>query len=515
MENTTLAEKQNRIRCNLGDSVSTESTVEYTLPDYLPEIRRVLRLESRVIPSGQYLDGSRAEFAGIVMHTVLYADEEGHAAAVNVNSDYTVLFPYGGGEEVSAHVLTRVESTACRPSGPRKLSLRSLLKSNIELYQPTEVPHPEAEVPLERTERQVACMRVDYGEKKEFTLSDSVPAEGIAPDTVTPLFSDAAIVCRELRPTAEGVTLRGDAMLRCVLRTEDGRLLSFTRRIPFEEEAQLPGAEEADACRAYACCTSVAVSAVGDGKDGTLLQFDLNAECEPRAVKNETVSVTSDVYAPSCRSETVGGELNCVSHLASAVGCYTVSGSGNGAEERADRVVDTAAVATVRKISAEGGRVVILGDIQAKLLLAAAEEEGERSLATEYSYPFRIEPDLRTPIPDNVKYDCQIDVVCAHSRPEAAGYATDTELAVSLTVLEETTVPHIASVRTDPSESYAKDPATMIVTYPEDNETLWSVAKRYHTTPAALAAANQLAPQSNEEAAAPSSLDGVAYLLID
>ncbi|MBO7292852.1 MAG: LysM peptidoglycan-binding domain-containing protein, partial [Clostridia bacterium] len=46
-------------------------------------------------------------------------------------------------------------------------------------------------------------------------------------------------------------------------------------------------------------------------------------------------------------------------------------------------------------------------------------------------------------------------------------------------------------------------------------DTLWSIAERYHTTPAAVAAANRLPFTGNEEAALPHSLDGVSYLLVE
>ena len=64
-----------------AQTVYSDSTAEYTLPDYLPEMRRVLSVRTEVSPSGQYVGQSRAEFAGTCMHRVLYTDAQGQVWA--------------------------------------------------------------------------------------------------------------------------------------------------------------------------------------------------------------------------------------------------------------------------------------------------------------------------------------------------------------------------------------------------------------------------------------------------
>ena len=50
-------EKQAKEQYEVGytyDTLSTECGVDYTLPDYMPEIRKLLRVDARPIPSGRY-----------------------------------------------------------------------------------------------------------------------------------------------------------------------------------------------------------------------------------------------------------------------------------------------------------------------------------------------------------------------------------------------------------------------------------------------------------------------------
>ena len=59
-----------------GEVITSEAAGEYVLPDYQPEIRKILHVRAAVLPSGKYLGGAKAEFAGTVAHTVLYTDAD-------------------------------------------------------------------------------------------------------------------------------------------------------------------------------------------------------------------------------------------------------------------------------------------------------------------------------------------------------------------------------------------------------------------------------------------------------
>ena len=87
-----------------GETVLCEAAGDYELPDYQPEIRKVLSVRATVLPSGKYVGGSKAEFTGSVVHTVLYTDPDGHIASVSLPADYdfAVTVPTESGVTVMA-----------------------------------------------------------------------------------------------------------------------------------------------------------------------------------------------------------------------------------------------------------------------------------------------------------------------------------------------------------------------------------------------------------------------------
>ena len=46
-------------------------------------IRKIIKIDTKAIPSGKFIGGSKAEFAGIVAYTVIYSDSDGKLAAID------------------------------------------------------------------------------------------------------------------------------------------------------------------------------------------------------------------------------------------------------------------------------------------------------------------------------------------------------------------------------------------------------------------------------------------------
>lgn len=503
----------------LRESVPAECSVEHTLPDYMPEIRKILRVDAREIPGGRYLDDAHAEFAGIVGYTVTYTDGEGRLSAVSLNGDYTVTAPMGGCRVAVAYMDAEVENTVCRLGGPRRLSLRSTLRCRPHLVAAVPLPHPEAEG-CERLVRRLPARRTLFGESGEIAFSDGVGVPGCPPEGLHPISCDGSLMIEELRPAADAATLRGTVCIRILAVTEEGRPMSFTSRIPLESEIACEGLLSSDACLPAGQVTSVSVRATGDGEGGTRLEIDGTAECRLLAYRNEEATPTVGMYAPAYRTEVRSQPLSIERLLGTARGHYTASGSlavASG-EERASVVLDSAATATVRKITEEAGHPVVLGDVRVKLLLGGLPEGEETAIpcfSVEYTHPFRIEAPIEIPAASDVRYECRVVPLLSRGRIEEGGYAADTELALSLAAFDSKTCSAVDTLTPYPEERFPRREGEIVVVYPEEGETLWSVAERYHTTPAALARANRLPIEDNEGAAAPASLDGVAYLLVE
>ena len=153
-----------------GQRMRTESAGEYTLPDYQPEIRRVLRVRTRVLPSGKYRRGGRAEYAGLCVHTVLYSAGDGSLASAEVSSEYGFSFP-ADDEAIISMTPPIVEGVSCRLGGPRKLAIRAVLAFTPHVYTEREAGGELAEL---ARDPEVVCLTHHIRSKELTVLSESL-----------------------------------------------------------------------------------------------------------------------------------------------------------------------------------------------------------------------------------------------------------------------------------------------------------------------------------------------------
>lgn len=501
------------------ETLTSEVSVEHTLPDYMPEIRRVRRIDARAIPSGKYVENGSCEFSGIVAYTVIYTDGDGRLAAASLNADYTVPCRMRGtGAPSAAYADIEVESTVCRLGGPRRIGLRSTLKCRPHLIECSELIPPATEG-LECLTRPVLHRKTLVAEVGEIPVYDSYAIAGISPDEVRPLFCDGTFQPADGRASGGALTLRGTANVRVVALGRDGAPLTFSSRIPVEREVTLEGAESGDVPLIVGRPTTLSVRATSDGEGGTRLELDGALECEVRLVKNEESTPLLGVYSTTSPLEVATRNHTAERALGSVSTSYTVSGStALVGEERAATVLDTAATATVRKITAEEGRAVVLGDVKVGMLLAgipAGEDTEVPCHAVEYTHPFRLVTELAVPAGSDVRYECCVSAVGSRGRIEDTGYSDDTELRLLLTAYVPTPLTVVESVRPVSDATYPVREGVITVVYPEEGDSLWSVAERYHTTVASLAALNHLDGEELGDPADPASLFDVGYLLVE
>ena len=124
--NTTLYIKR------FENTASADVTEDISIPDYLPEVRRIVGVHAGVTVDGKYLTGEELEADGSVVYTVLYTTADGSLAQLSESTSYTGRVPlkteddrYGSEDIVLS---ASAENVNCRVTAPRKITLSSRVK---------------------------------------------------------------------------------------------------------------------------------------------------------------------------------------------------------------------------------------------------------------------------------------------------------------------------------------------------------------------------------------------------
>lgn len=519
--------EENRMQRELcPDAMTTEAGCDYTLPDYLPEIRKILSVRTEVLPAAPYEGGGGVELGGTVRHGVLYADGEGRLQALPLHADYSFTLPTEG-ESTGVFSDVAVEGTVCRLGGPRKISLRTRLSGRTRLLYEEEVA-PEIRgmgsdsdrESLETLSERVESARMTCGRSPELALSASLPLECSGADTRA-VWSGGGVLVNECRAEADGMLARGEVYFRVLLSEGEGSPYVLRERIPFECRIAAPGVREGESCVAHGRLLTADVSILpAEGEECGRVAIDLTLELEGCAMGKQscipTTALYSTAYDMTCHHRTLAYHRP----LGVAMGHYTVSGSRGRVDcdgEDAGGIVDAHGRVELGSVSLEGGRAVVTGRVLADLIFTAPPE-GESALpmllSAPIECPFRIETDLRIEGGVSPAFVCHAELISARGRIEERALGVDCEVALWLRAYEKKEKTVLASA--EPAGAVATHGGGHIhVAYPQKGESLFSLGARYHKKRAALARANGLPDTALARSAEPASLDGVHHLIIE
>ncbi|MBR2926449.1 MAG: hypothetical protein IKC31_02600 [Clostridia bacterium] len=492
--------------------VTADLSEDLSLPDYQPEIKRLLRVRATVHPADKYLGAGEAEFSGNVDYCVLYAGNDGALYSLSESGEYRFSVPMEGanaidlGEGIVCDVQITPDMVTGRVAAPRKLGIKCRLRARVRMLgvQQMENALPKDSEGVEALRGSATVARIFLGTSDGISLGDEITMD--LPDTdLRVIASEGQIFVTEASAGSGVVNCRGEVCLKLLV-SEEGegmRPMTLLRRIPFSQEVPVDGAEVNCDCTAHGICTAIGVT-VEEGK----LLCDVTLRLQARAQRNEEISFLRDVYSTKreCQgrieSFTLPQAISAIGGNFSVNQTMTLEEAGIRANQS---IWDASATAILAGMEQERGKVYLTGRLRCHAVLLC---EGEVS-AQEFEIPFRYANDLPqgATVTD---YQATPTVLSCRVRMDGERIHADAEVAISATLMGEKTVQMLTEALF--GDAIAHKACSYTVCYPSREDTLWSVAKRYHKPIEAIATRNALpsAPMADTTA----SLAGVSYLLV-
>ena len=364
----------------------SEVTEDFTLPDYQPEVRRVLGTRARAAAEGKYLSGDELETDGSVTYTVCYVDGEGRLAEASETSSFTVRVPLRSGEDrftpADLAVWVTADSPLCRVTGPRRLTLSSRVRVSVLSQKPTDLAlTAEGAGAVRRRVKTVktACL-------EEIRGSYEISGEIREREKMKIIGAEGTVTVSEVRIAEGKLWMRGEAAVSVLAAREDGgdgtEPVVLRGRAAMEESMELPERTGDGKLRSAVFAVPV-MTEVEAGEDGTV-SWRMEYDAEAELLKCGEGEITADAYSPDCPTELVCRDVFPVAPAAVQNGRLTVTArlrTRPGA--RCIRAWGTA-----DKMQVQGGRAQITGTL--KLTAVCGTPEGEL-VSEESSAPVRCE----------------------------------------------------------------------------------------------------------------------------
>lgn len=510
----------------------TEVTGDFSLPDYQPEIKRLLRIGVGVLPPTCTGSGRDTEMSGALDYYVLYMGHDNALWCAPLSTEYRLSVPVednlgdvSAGEPFVCLGDVTTEAPVGRVTAPRRLSIRCKVQAHVRMYGECLLQSEEGsgeDVEVLTGHGEVARTWRTMGEMIPLQDDILLPMGGAERRVVC---AEGSVMMQEAIPADGGVHLRGEVTVKLTVTPEESAAAFASdeitpvnptpvpeiirRKIPFSATVELDGVTPTCAATACGYCTDLSVQ-MEEGQ----LHVDLGVIPEVRAQRNEPVTYVKDLYSTRHRLSTRHATLPTEKGCRAINGNFTLSDSLPLSEmgmEPDATIVDVTATAMPEALAVDAskGRCVLSGKCLAHLLLL---RDGEYASST-MELPFRYEFDDTDAVSDGTSFDGSVTVLHCRGRSDGERASFDAELAVSLRTHASAPVTALSDTVEDTSpDRTARRRGEYVVCFPAPTDSLWSVAKRYHAPMTALTAANNL--PSGVPADAPESLSDVKYLIV-
>lgn len=507
-----------RERIVLAEGV--QSTGEYVLPDYQGDVRKVLFSRATAVTSGKYHNGDVLESAGIVCYDIVYLDSEGNITPVTFTTDFELSVKCSEDSYIDAYVDTRVANFALRLMGPRKFVAKASLECKCRISE--SASYAVSGDAFDGTEMEARCETVNvaygvYGTGEERELAEEVERlEGAIVDEVDVLLCTAEPRGVSITRTEEGAEVKCEIAVTLLMKCANDVPYSVEHVLDFNDTVMTDAIDEGMSLAGNVDIISVRPN-INPEEDGVSVVVNLLAVCSVSASGNVPVRIVKDCYSTSQGTECQCGEFGYTEYIGSRniseKFATELLRESIGAES-VRNVFFSVATPKVESVDIVENMLKIGGSIRFSGIACEILEDGTPAYSPiKFDVPFVQDVNYDSPIPTSARSNVCVMASCVRIDLDQANVRPSCTLTTYSSLTVDKREPCVSTANlTD--EHFERDMSLVSVYYPSSGESLFDVAKKFHTSPLSIAKDNELTESVFSAQGDPDGLKGIRCLII-
>lgn len=470
-------------RAEEGQTIRTECSKDFILPDAYPDIRRILHTAGTLCPGHSAIENGRFTDSGSLVCSVLFSDENDELHSISFTLEYSVLSPMN--EESSEMVVSAEEilqNVSARALNPRKLGIRAKIEITPRICRLADAgPDVSQEIDIRSIEKQSVPLsywklgrQIDYSLEASEDLS--LPGESGLQEIV---FSHLNMGNASCEAQKGALRFAGEATLELIYRTLDGILCYAELPIPFSSTIDADLTPEALCTvkltpEALSCVPSEDATGEAHG-----IELDFTYTVSAWIAQPIECTRVTDCYSTACPTATEEGSVSVVQsmHKLQKQQRSVLTCPADGMKKS----MKCFAKAYIESTEREEGKLTL--HCIAEIDLLGMDGEGKAmSLTLTEAFPWELEEADDANALFTASGDCVLQ---------------GDELKVTLTVTAElltwqnARVSYVSSLRPT-GEMNERCRTAITLCYPLPGEGMWEIAKRYRLPQSVLLAANSV-----------------------
>lgn len=477
--------------------------LDFNLPDYCPDIQRILKCQVYPCVTNKNVLGERLELEGHATVKVLYLDSGGFSVrcceSTNpFSASITLKQPT---DNAMVYTKTRVEYINCRATSPRRLDIHGAFSVCAKVLNcaNNEIVSDIAGDKIQQQKSSISASRVAGYCQQQFTVGEVLEISEGKPAAETIVRTSAAANVQDFKIVANKLIVKGEIILKLLYSSsmDEAALEAMEYAVPYSQMLDCDGISEDCTCSIKVNVVSHNIQIKSDSSgENMLFEAEFKLFANVIAYQDTKITVVKDAYSTEYeldidyQQQTIDQLQELISDT--CVQKYTFDFDDTGIS----KVIDIwNEVSTVNAEEADG-KIQYSGKINICVL---ALNEENTPFYFERMVDFTCAHDW-SKMPDNVHCDADVSVDDLSYRiVNNSEIELKAELKLSACVYSQDSSKIISNVTADETKPKVKDSsAALTIYYADAGESLWNIARTYCTSVSAIQAENELTEERIE-----------------
>lgn len=479
----------------LVDTVSEQAVeLDYVLPDYCPEIFKVL--SCRIYPSAQKrtYSGTKLSYELTALVRVVYVSESGGISAVDQTLRYDKSAELGyAPKSPVVYIEPTVETKSCRVVNKRRIDIRGVIAVKVRVLadEPRQAITAVSGGGLQLKKELVTFPSRRLFITKQVTVIDEVDIIDTKPPIGVVLRTDAAVNSADKKILSGKLLTKGEAGVTVIYIPEGGgeiERISFD--LPFSQVSDVEGLDERFDVFVEAAVSSCTIRPAAKSEPARL-ECELMVDISCLALRFESADLAEDVFSTEFEtlSETTDCAIECIPSPINEA--HRQKGTLTYSEGEIRSVICAAAESScpMSVVKKSSGKSFAVGKISVTVF---AKNESGKPICLESDIPFEHEL-------DNDVCDCGGSNIRAtvgavtYNLLSSNAIEIAADIKIRGYVCEAKTRSFISEIRLDESRPIQRDrDCSLKLYYAETGEQLWEIAKRCRASLNAVIEENEI-----------------------
>lgn len=481
----------------LFETVAEQSVeLDYTLPDYFPDIFRLMRCTITPVIIASGVSGSSASFELATDICVWYCTEDSPVMqSLTQRLCYSKTAELGAGcENVRLTVIPKTDYVNCRVINQRRLDIRGSVSCRVKgvCEHRQEVVSDAFGMNIRMRKKRISCVSSRLYTQKKIILEDEIDVGISKPPALAVIRSEASANSPEYKIVAGKLVVKGEAQVSALYSSDDGSLEPLHFTLPYSQIVDFDGIDEQHECivrpEIMECGIIISSNSEGEAK---LLKCSVSVMLCCTAMKSGMAEIATDAYSTSYPTTFATSKIFteampekiCCTHNQSE----TLE-SKNGDIERVCDCFCAADNITVMPVSGEGYKI----SGRLSMTVIARGTDGKPMLldkTEDFAFIHKTEETAQ-----NIRADISANIrSCNYNMVSSASVSVKAELLICGYLCISQPIDAITDITVNDAEGKRRGSEFALKLYfAREGEEIWEIAKKYGTSAEAIIEENML-----------------------